>query len=160
MNSEDTTKNVDLRPVTKIIASYVGHHTLAPDQLSALIISVQQALDLGKPTPLPVPHTGGAGQAVVQLTTSSASNAVQGKRCKTSRHARTATAEYLRRYRGAVIIRSPHRLFQQRSTMARSSDSPEAQPPRAEPPRQDVIPGPPSSHSLLVHRPKAATQAV
>ncbi len=57
MNSEDTTKNVDLRPVTKIIASYVGHHTLAPDQLSALIISVQQALrDLGKPTPVPVPR--------------------------------------------------------------------------------------------------------
>ena len=44
MNSEDTTKNVDLRPVTKIIASYVGHHTLTPDQLSALIVSVQQTL--------------------------------------------------------------------------------------------------------------------
>jgi predicted transcriptional regulator len=58
MNSENTTKNVDLRPVTKIIASYVGNHTLAPDQLSALIISVQQALgELGKPAPTPVPRT-------------------------------------------------------------------------------------------------------
>lgn len=54
MNSENPTKNVDLRPVTKIIASYVGNHTLAPEQLPALISSVQQALrDLGKPAPVP-----------------------------------------------------------------------------------------------------------
>jgi predicted transcriptional regulator len=58
MNSEDPTKNVDLRPVAKIIASYVGNHTLAPDQLSDLIISVQQALrELGRPAPNPVPRT-------------------------------------------------------------------------------------------------------
>jgi predicted transcriptional regulator len=58
MNSDATTKNADLRPVTKIISSYVGNHTLAPDQLSALIVSVQQTLrDLGKPAPLPVPRT-------------------------------------------------------------------------------------------------------
>jgi predicted transcriptional regulator len=58
MNGENTTKDVDLRPVAKIIASYVGNHTLAPDQLSALIISVQQALrDLGKPAQLPAPRT-------------------------------------------------------------------------------------------------------
>jgi predicted transcriptional regulator len=50
MDSGDATGSVDLRPVTKIIASYVGNHTLAPEQLSALIISVQQAISqLGKP---------------------------------------------------------------------------------------------------------------
>ncbi len=58
MNSENTEKDIDLRPVTKIIASYVGNHTLSPEQLPALIISVQQALrDLGKPAPVPVPRT-------------------------------------------------------------------------------------------------------
>jgi len=50
MDSDDTTGSIDLRPVTKIIASYVGNHTLAPEQLSALIISVQQTIrQLGKP---------------------------------------------------------------------------------------------------------------
>src|ERR1700757_2689005 len=58
MDNENTEKNVDLRPVTKIIVSYVGHHTLAPDQLPALITSVQQALrDLGKPVSMPAPRT-------------------------------------------------------------------------------------------------------
>ena len=50
MDSDNTPRSVDLRPVTKIVASYVGNHTLAPDRLSALIISVQQAISqLGKP---------------------------------------------------------------------------------------------------------------
>jgi predicted transcriptional regulator len=50
MDSDNATGSVDLRPVTKIIASYVGNHTLAPEELSALIISVQQAISqLGKP---------------------------------------------------------------------------------------------------------------
>ena len=54
MEMETTNKTVDLRPATKIIVSYVGHHTLTPDQLPGLIASVQQALrDLGKPTPAP-----------------------------------------------------------------------------------------------------------
>ena len=44
MESDNTPRSVDLRPVTKIVASYVGNHTLAPDQLSALIMSVQQAI--------------------------------------------------------------------------------------------------------------------
>jgi predicted transcriptional regulator len=58
METENTPKNIDLRPVTKIIASYVGNHTLTPDQLPGLIASVQQALrDLGKPAPAPVPRT-------------------------------------------------------------------------------------------------------
>ena len=50
MDSDNTPRSVDLRPVTKIVASYVGNHTLAPDELSALIMSVQQAISqLGKP---------------------------------------------------------------------------------------------------------------
>jgi len=50
MDSDNTPRSVDLRPVTKIVASYLGNHTLAPDQLSALIISVQQTISqLGKP---------------------------------------------------------------------------------------------------------------
>jgi predicted transcriptional regulator len=58
MNTENTPKNVDLRSVTKIIASYVGHHKLSPDQLAALIVSVQQALqELGKPAQIATPRT-------------------------------------------------------------------------------------------------------
>jgi predicted transcriptional regulator len=50
MDSDNTPRSVDLRRVTKIVASYVGNHTLAPEQLSALIMSVQQAISqLGKP---------------------------------------------------------------------------------------------------------------
>ena len=50
MNSDNTARRVDLRPGTKIVSSYVGNHTLAPEQLSALIMSVQQAISqLGKP---------------------------------------------------------------------------------------------------------------
>ena len=50
MDSDSTPRRVDLRPVTKIVASYVGNHALAPDQLSSLIISVQQAISqLSKP---------------------------------------------------------------------------------------------------------------
>ena len=50
MDSDTTPRSVDLRPVTKIVSSYVGNHTLAPDQLSDLISSVQLAISqLGKP---------------------------------------------------------------------------------------------------------------
>jgi predicted transcriptional regulator len=49
MDDDGAAQSVDLRPAAKIIASYLGNHTLAPDQLSALIVSVQQALhQLGK----------------------------------------------------------------------------------------------------------------
>ena len=58
MNTENAAKNVDLRSVTKIIASYVGHHKLSPDQLAELIVSVQQALrELGKPAEIVAPRT-------------------------------------------------------------------------------------------------------
>ena len=52
MNSEEATKSANLRPVAKIIASYVGNHILAPDQLGALIVTVEQTVRrLGMPAP-------------------------------------------------------------------------------------------------------------
>src|SRR6266404_3676971 len=125
MNSEDTTKNVDLRPVTKIIASYVGHHTLAPDQLSALIISVQQTLrDLGKPAPLPAPRTPAVPirRSVQRDHVICLECGFRGKTLR--RHLGTRhglqTAEYLRRW----DLASDHPLTapaysEQRSSMAK-----------------------------------------
>jgi predicted transcriptional regulator len=50
MSDDTTARSGGLGPVTKIITSYVGNHTVAPDQLSALIISVDQAIrNLGMP---------------------------------------------------------------------------------------------------------------
>jgi predicted transcriptional regulator len=50
MPPEETVRSPNLRPVTKIIASYVGNHELAPDQISALITAVEQAVRrLGSP---------------------------------------------------------------------------------------------------------------
>jgi MucR family transcriptional regulator, transcriptional regulator of exopolysaccharide biosynthesis len=50
MQDEPTTKNTNLRPIAKIIASYVEHHVLAPDQLATLITTVEQAVrELGTP---------------------------------------------------------------------------------------------------------------
>ena len=50
MDTEETAKTNNLRPVTKIIASYVGNHVLAPDQLSALITTVERTVrQLGSP---------------------------------------------------------------------------------------------------------------
>jgi predicted transcriptional regulator len=49
-NDNNTSESVDLRPVTKIVASYVGNHSLPADQLPALIAAVQQTIrQLGKP---------------------------------------------------------------------------------------------------------------
>ncbi len=57
MEDQDNTRNGGLGPVTKIVASYVGHHTLSTDQLSALIASVDQALrHLGEPAIPPPPR--------------------------------------------------------------------------------------------------------
>jgi predicted transcriptional regulator len=44
MDSEASARSTNLRPVTKIIASYVGNHVLAPDQLSALIRAVERTV--------------------------------------------------------------------------------------------------------------------
>ncbi len=50
MNSEEAAKSANLRPVAKIIASYVGNHILAPDQLAGLIATVEQTVRrLGMP---------------------------------------------------------------------------------------------------------------
>jgi predicted transcriptional regulator len=50
MDNEETARTSTLRPVTKIIASYVGNHVLAPDQLSALIATVDRTVrQLGTP---------------------------------------------------------------------------------------------------------------
>jgi predicted transcriptional regulator len=58
MNSDNPPDSVDLRPVTKIVASYVGNHTLPPDQLPALIVAVQQTIrQLGKPIPAQTART-------------------------------------------------------------------------------------------------------
>jgi predicted transcriptional regulator len=58
MDSQDTSKSSGLGPVTKIIASYVGHHTLSADQLSALIVSVDQAIrNLGAPVQPAAPRS-------------------------------------------------------------------------------------------------------
>ena len=58
MDSDNTPESVDLRPVTKIVASYVGNHTLPPDQLPALIAAVQQTIrQLGKPIPAQTTRT-------------------------------------------------------------------------------------------------------
>lgn len=57
MDDESTVRSVGLRPVTKIVASYVGNHALAPDQLSALIISVEQTIrQLGSSAPAQPPR--------------------------------------------------------------------------------------------------------
>jgi predicted transcriptional regulator len=125
MNTEDPERDGDLRPVTKIIASYVGNHTLSPDQLPALITSVQQALrDLGKPAPTPAPRT-----PAVPIRRSVQHDHVVclecGFRGKTlRRHLGTRhglqTAEYLRRW----DLATDHPLTapaysEQRSTMAK-----------------------------------------
>lgn len=50
MDNDSTPESVDLGPVTKIVASYVGNHSLPADQLPALILTVQQTIrQLGKP---------------------------------------------------------------------------------------------------------------
>jgi predicted transcriptional regulator len=50
MDTEATAKSATLRPVAKIIASYVGNHELAADQLSALITAVERTVrQLGSP---------------------------------------------------------------------------------------------------------------
>lgn len=56
MNIEDTAKRVDLLLLTKIIASYLSSHKVEPDQLSALITSVERALGgLDEATPPAAP---------------------------------------------------------------------------------------------------------
>jgi predicted transcriptional regulator len=44
MDNEAAARNTNLRPVAKIIASYVGNHVLVPDQLAALIATVERTV--------------------------------------------------------------------------------------------------------------------
>ena len=125
MNTDVSAKNTDLRPVAKIIASYVGNHTLAPDQLSALIVSVQQALNnLGKPVEMPAVRTPAVPvrRSVQHDVVVCLECGFKGKTLR--RHLGTRhglqTAEYLRRW----DLPSDHPLTapaysEQRSTMAK-----------------------------------------
>jgi predicted transcriptional regulator len=125
MDSENTPKNVDLRPVTKIIASYIGHHKLTPEQLPALITSVQQALSgLGKPPAIAAPRLPAVPikRSVQREQVICLECGFRGKTLR--RHLGTRhglqIAEYLRRW----DLPSDHPLTapaysEQRSTMAR-----------------------------------------
>ena len=125
MDDETTPRSGGLGPVTKIIASYVGNHTLAPDQLSALIVLVDQTIrHLGTAPPPPAPRN-----PAVPVKRSVQHNYVVclecGFRGKTlRRHIGTRhglqIAEYLRRWQ----LPSDHPLTapaysEQRSAMAR-----------------------------------------
>ncbi len=58
MDDQDASRIGALGPVAKIIASYVGNHSLSTDQLTALIASVDQAIrNLGTPVEPPAPRT-------------------------------------------------------------------------------------------------------
>jgi len=125
MDQETTQRVSGLGPVAKIITSYVGNHTLAPDQLSALISLVDQTIrHLGTAPEPQVPRT-----PAVPIKRSVQQNFVVclecGFRGKTlRRHLGTRhglqIAEYLRRWQ----LSSDHPLTapaysEQRSAMAR-----------------------------------------
>ena len=125
MDEQAKAGNGGLGPVTKIIASYVGNHTLSADQLSALIVSVDHAIKhLGTPSVPAPPRT-----PAVPLRRSVQHDQVVclecGFRGKTlRRHLGTRhglrVAEYLRRWK----LPSDHPLTapaysEQRSAMAK-----------------------------------------
>jgi predicted transcriptional regulator len=125
MDNESTSRAGGLGPVAKIITSYVGHHTVAPDQLSALIVLVDQTMRrLGTTPPPPAVRS-----PAVPIRRSVQHNYVVclecGFRGKTlRRHLGTRhglqIAEYLRRWQ----LPSDHPLTaptysEQRSAMAR-----------------------------------------
>jgi predicted transcriptional regulator len=125
MDQESTSRTGALAPVTKIITSYVGHHTLAPDQLSALIVLVDRTIRQLGTAPLPQ----AARNPAVPIKRSVQHNFVVclecGFRGKTlRRHLGTRhglqIAEYLRRWQ----LPNDHPLTapiysEQRSAMAR-----------------------------------------
>ncbi len=125
MDDTGAMKPVDLRPVAKIIVSYVGNHVLAPDQLSGLIATVDQAIrQLGTPAaPPPVRMPAVPIKKSVQRThVVCLECGFQGKTLR--RHLGTRhglqIAEYLRRWK----LPSDHPLTapaysEQRSAMAK-----------------------------------------
>ncbi len=125
MDLQDTPKNTGLGPVTKIIASYVGNHTVSADQLSALIASVDQAIrNLGAPAQPPVPRIPAVPvkRSVQHDHVVCLECGFKGKTLRRhlgTRHGVTV-AEYLRRWK----LPSDHALTapaysEQRSTMAK-----------------------------------------
>lgn len=124
MDDETTPRTGALGPVAKIITSYLGNHTLAPDQLSALIVLVDQTIRQLGTAPPPVPRS-----PAVPVKRSVQQNFVVclecGFRGKTlRRHLGTRhglqVAEYLRRWQlpGDHPLTAP--LYsEQRSAMAR-----------------------------------------
>lgn len=125
MDDQENGRSGGLGPVTKIIRSYVGHHTLSAEQLSELIASVDQAIrHLGTPT-LPAPPRSPAVPIKRSVQHDQVVCLECGFRGKTlRRHLGTRhglrIAEYLRRWK----LPSDHPLTapaysEQRSAMAK-----------------------------------------
>jgi predicted transcriptional regulator len=125
MDTQDTSKSAGLGPVTKIIASYVGNHTVSAEQLSALIVSVDHAIrNLGTPVEPAVPRPPAVPirRSVQQDHVVCLECGFRGKTLR--RHLGTRhglrVAEYLRRWK----LASDHPLTapaysEQRSAMAK-----------------------------------------
>jgi predicted transcriptional regulator len=125
VDAQDKARSGGLGPVTKIVSSYVGNHTLSADQLSALIVSVDQAIrHLGTPV-LPAPPRTPAVPIKRSVQHDQVVCLECGFRGKTlRRHLGTrhglGVAEYLRRWK----LSSDHPLTapaysEQRSAMAK-----------------------------------------
>jgi predicted transcriptional regulator len=125
MDAQDTSRSAGLGPVTKIIASYVGNHTVSAEQLSALIVSVDHAIrNLGTPVQPAVPRPPAVPikRSVQQDHVVCLECGFRGKTLR--RHLGTRhglrVAEYLRRWK----LASDHPLTapaysEQRSAMAK-----------------------------------------
>jgi predicted transcriptional regulator len=125
MDTQDTSRSAGLGPVTKIIASYVGNHTVSAEQLSALIVSVDHAIrNLGTPVQPAVPRPPAVPirRSVQQDHVVCLECGFRGKTLR--RHLGTRhglrVAEYLRRWK----LASDHPLTapaysEQRSAMAK-----------------------------------------
>jgi predicted transcriptional regulator len=125
VDEQDKARSGGLGPVTKIITSYVGNHTLSADQLSALIVSVDQAIrHLGTPI-LPAPPRAPAVPVKRSVQHDQVVCLECGFRGKTlRRHLGTrhglSVAEYLRRWKlpGEHPLTAPA-YSEQRSAMAK-----------------------------------------
>ncbi|MBV8888802.1 MAG: MucR family transcriptional regulator [Alphaproteobacteria bacterium] len=125
MDAESRFRGVDPRLVTKIIASYVAHHEVAPEQIPGLISSVHQTF--GRLNQPPEPH--GALTPAVPVRRSVQRDHVvcldcgwKGKMLRrhlTTRHGLRAE-EYLRRWGLASdhLLTAPT-YSKQRSTLAK-----------------------------------------
>jgi len=125
MDNDSAPESVDLGSVTKIVASYVGNHSLPADQLPALIVTVQQTIrQLGKPVETQTVRTPAVPvrRSVQRDHVVCLECGFKGKTLRRHlgmRHG-LQVAEYLRRW----DLPSDHRLTapaysEQRSTMAK-----------------------------------------